>query len=230
MTQRSMFKEARTSSNRCLARLHATPIVMPHTPEAQLLQSTDRPADVILTGSMSLSASSYRLTGVSAHRDSTYGSLQPENHRASHCTQPHPLCVPLCVPFSASRFKLGAYGKTWHTVFSTTTIAQPGLSKVSVRSRSLPHLHVTPEIRLFQSFTAGKLAQMRVNRQVVSDGYVRVDLFTFAKMVSFQLSHSEEYVRWLCKKLLPSLQVLAMPEALTTEALCCYCEPLVEYL
>ena len=108
--------------------------------------------------------------------------------------------------------------------------AQPGLSKVSVRSRSLPHLHVTPEIRFFQSFTAGKLAQMRVDRQVVSDGYVRVDLFTFAKMVSFKLSHSEEYVRWLCKKLLPSLQVLAMPEALTTEVLFCYRELLVGYL
>ena len=199
---------------------------MPHTPEAQLLQSTDRPADVILTGPMSLPAYSYRLTGVSAHRDFTYGSLQPENHRASHCMQPHPLCVPLW----ASRFKLGAYDKTWHTVFSTTTFAQLGLSKVSVRSCSLPHLHVTSELRFFQSSTAGKLAQMRVNRQVVSDGYVRLDLFTFAKMVSFQLSHSEEYVRWLCKKLLPSLQVLAMPEALTTEVLCCYRELLVGYL
>jgi hypothetical protein len=178
---------------------------MPHTPEAQLLQSTDRPADVILTGSMSLPAYSYHLTGVNAHRDSTYGSMQPENHRASHCTQTHPLCVPFCVPFCASRFKLSAYDKTWHTVFSTTMFAQPGLSKVSVRSRSLPHLHVTPEIRFFQSFTAEKLAQMRVDRQVVSDGYVRLDLFTFAKMVSFKLSHSEEYVRWLCKKLLPSL-------------------------
>jgi hypothetical protein len=199
---------------------------MPHTPEAQLLQSTDRPADVILTGSMSLPAYSYHLTGVNAHRDSTYGSLQPQNHRASHCTQPHPLCVPLC----ASRFKLSGYDMTWHTVFPTTTFAQPGLSKVSVRSRSLPHLHVTPEICFFQSFTAEKLAQMRVDRQVVSDGYVRLDLFTFAKMVSFKLSHSEEYVRWLCKKLLPSLQVLAMPEALTTEALCCYRELLVGYL
>ena len=139
-----MFKEARTSSNRCLARLHAAPIVMPHTPEAQLLQSTDRPADVILTGSMSLPAYSYHLTGVNAHRDSTFGLLQPENHRTSHCTQPHPLCVPFCVPFCASRFKLSAYDKTWHTVFSTTTFAQPGLSKVSVRSRSLPHLHVHP--------------------------------------------------------------------------------------
>ena len=221
-----MFKEARTSSNRCLARLHAAPIVMPHTPEAQLLQSTDRPADIILTGSMSLPAYSYHLTGVNVHRDSTYGSLQPENHRTSHCTQPHPLCVPFC----ASRFKLSAYDKTWHTVFSTTTFAQPGLSKVSVRSRSLSHLHVTSELRFFQSSTAGKLAQMRVNRQVVSDGYVRLDLFTFAKMVSFQLSHSEEYMRWLCKKLLPSLQVLAIPEALSTEAFRCYREPLVGYL
>jgi hypothetical protein len=33
---------------------------------------------------------------------------------------------------------------------------------------------------------------MRVDRQVVSDGYVRVDLFDFAIMVSFQLPHSEE--------------------------------------
>jgi hypothetical protein len=221
-----MFKEARTSSNHCLAKLHAAPIAMPHTPGARLLQSTDRLADGILTGSMSLPVSSYRLPGVSAHRDFTYGSLQPENHRASHCTQPYPLCIPLC----ASRFKLGAYDKTWHTVFSTTTFAQPGLSKVSVRSRSLPHLHVTSEIRFFRSSTAGKLAQMRVNQQVVSDGYVRVDLFDFAIMISLQLSHSEEYVRWLCKKLLPSLQVLAMPEALTTEALCCYRELLVEYL
>ena len=187
MTQRSMFKEARTSSNRCLARLHAAPIVMPHTPEAQLLQSTDRPADVILTGSMSLPAYSYHLTGVNVHRDSTYGSLQPENHRTSHCTQPHPLCVPFC----ASRFKLSAYDKTWHTVFSTTSFAQLGLSKVSVRSRSLPHLHVISEIRFFQYSTAGKLAQMRVDRQVVSDGYVRIDLFDFAIMISLQLSHSE---------------------------------------
>jgi hypothetical protein len=115
-------------------------------------------------------------------------------------------------------------------VFSTTTFAQPGLSKVSVRSRSLLHLHVTSELRFFESFTAGKLAQMRVDREVVSDGYVRIDLLDFAKMVSFQLSHSEEYVRWLCKKLLPSLQILVMPEALTTEALCCYRELLVEYL
>ena len=160
---------------------------MPHTLGARLLQSTDRLADRILTGSMSLPASYYRLTGVSAHRDFTYGSIQPENHRASHCMQPHPLCVPLW----ASRFKLGAYDKTLHTVFSTTTFAQPGLSKVSVRSRSLPHLHVISEIRFFQYSTAGKLAQMRVDRQVVSDGYVRIDLFDFAIMISLQLSHSE---------------------------------------